>query len=431
MGSNSFRILHVFARQIFNSKGHPTVEAEVVLGDGSFGRASVPSGTSTGRYEARELRDGDKAVFSGRGVMKPVANIRGEIASAVIGLDALDQLAIDTCLRALDGTLSLERLGANAILAVSLATARAAANHLRLPLYRYLSHMNPASRMSLPMPMINILGGGVHAGNGVDFQDIMMLPIGATTYSAAVAMGIRVREIMPAMLANMKATVHLADDGSLHPNFQEPEQVFEAMVRSFEAVGLRPGSDAVIAVDVAASELMVDGKYHLSGRGANLTGEEMVGYIRDLLRRFPIMSVEDPLDQDDWTSWRELTRAVSPVQVVGDDLFATNIERVNDGIEAELANSCIIKLNQNGTLSGALAVIAALRRAGLRTVVAARSGDTEDTFISDLAVGCGADQIKIGTFRNSERIGKYNHLLRIEDSEDLHMLPFCSMSMRN
>lgn len=418
-------IANVTARQIFDSKGRPTVEADVTLRDGSIGRACVPSGTSTGRYEACELRDGDRTLYGGLGVLTATHNVRNEIAAKITGMDALDQEALDSALISLDGSSSLKRLGANAVLATSLATARAAASHLRQPLYRYISHLGGGTPMSLPMPMTNILSGGAHVSHGMDFQDFLVIPVGATSYSNALAMISRIRNAAVEIMKGMNRGILLADDGALNPGFSRTEQALELIVRSFEAAGLRPGIDVAIALDVAASELFAEDHYNLVSEDRRLSSREMIDHLVDLVKRFPIVSVEDALDQDDWAGWRDFTLAVPEIQIVGDDLFATNIDRIAKGIGDGVANTVLIKLNQNGTLTGTMAAMAALRAANFGAVIAARSGDTEDTFIADLAVGSGAGQIKIGSFRNTERLAKYNQLLRIEEESGL---PFASTS---
>jgi enolase 1/2/3 len=414
-------IAGVTARPIFDSRGRPTVEADVVLDDGARGRASVPSGTSTGRYEARELRDGDPAAHAGLGVGAATGHVRGEIAARIAGMDALDQEGVDRALIELDGSPSLARLGANAVLATSLAVARAAAAHLGQPLHRYLSRWSGGAPMTIPMPMANVVSGGAHVGRGrgLDFQDFLVIPIGATRYAEALAMIARTTAAAAGLLAGAGAGVRVASDGGLDPGFRRTEQALELLVRSFEAAGLRPGVDVAIGVDAAASELADGGAYHLVGEDRRLSSREMIDYVLDAIARFPIVSIEDPLDQDDWDGWRALARAAAAptIQIVGDDLFATNLDRVARGIAEGAATAAIVKPNQNGTLTGTLAVIAALRAAGLGAIVAGRSGDTEDPFVADLAVGTGAGQIKIGAFRNSERLAKYNQLVRIADEE--------------
>lgn len=417
------RIAALKLRQILDSRGRPTVEADVLLNDGSLGRASVPSGASTGRYEARELRDGDADCYEGNGVRSVVANAQRACDGQLHGVDALDQAGIDATLHWIDGTHTLERVGANPILALSLATARAAAAHLRRPLYSYLNSLLPESSPSLPMPMTNILSGGAHANGGMDFQDFLAMPIGATTYSQGLEWIARVRSAAARILAQEGRTTLLADEGGLSPGCESAEQALTLMVRSIEAAKLRPGHDIGIAIDVAASQLYVEERcsYRLQRAGRDLSPAEMLSYVFDLCGKYPILSVEDPFDQDDWEHWRSFTRKTTgrSLQIVGDDLFATNAQRLALGIERQVANAILIKLNQNGTLSGTLGVIAQARESGYATVVSARSGETEDPFIADLAVATGAGQIKIGSVRNSERQSKYNQLLRIEEEAGL------------
>lgn len=419
MTKKTSSIARVIARQILDSRGRPTVEADVILADGTIGRACSPSGASTGRHEACELRDGDLAQFDGLGVLQAAGNVRGEIADRLAGLDALDQGAIDRALIDLDGSPGLSRLGANGILATSMAASRAAASHLGLPLYKYISELADGAAMSLPMPMANILSGGAHAGRGMDIQDFLVVPIGAESYTQALAMISGVRNAASKIMASENLSILLADEGGLSPGYARAEQALELMVRSFEAAGLRPGTDAAIALDVAASELFVDGRYDLAGENKRYSGRDMATFIADLVRRYPIISVEDPLDQDDWDAWRDFTISVPHIQIVGDDLFATSADRIKRGAAGGIANSALIKTNQNGTLSGTLLAMSASRAAGFSTIVSARSGETEDTFIADLAVGLGAGQIKIGSVRSSERLAKYNQLLRIEEESDI------------
>lgn len=412
-------IANITARQIFDSRGRPTVEADVTLADGSVGRASVPSGTSTGRHEAWELRDGDPGLHGGYGVLAAARNVRAEINDTLRSMDALDQQAVDAALVGLDGTPSLRRLGANAILATSLATARAAAAHTGQPLYRALAALAGGAPPSLPMPMTNILSGGAHVDGGMDFQDFLVIPVGAVSFSNALAMISRVVIATAETVKDMGGRLGLASDGGFDPGFRRAEQALEVLVTAFERARLRPGTDVAIALDVAASELTGDGGYHLPGEGKRLSTPEFIDHVAELAGRFPIVSVEDAVEQDDWAGWRALTQRLGGLQVAGDDLFATNGERIRHGIEAGAANAAVLKLNQNGTLSGTLAALASLRAAGYGTIVAARSGDTEDTFIADLAVGTGAGQVKIGAFRNTERLAKYNQLLRIEEESAL------------
>ena len=418
------KITSVRARQILDSRGRPTVEAEVHLADRSFGRACAPSGASRGRYEAWELRDCEPDRYGGLGVQEAVANIKGEIAAALVGEDVREQARIDQVMLQLDGTPSLQRLGANAILAVSMATARAAAAHQNAPLHSYVASL-AGTKMSMPMPMTNILSGGAHAGRGMDLQDFLVIPVAAQSYSEALEMISKVRTAAALLMQEEHLTTLLADEGGLSPGFERAEQALTLMVRSFEAAGLQPGSDVAIALDVAASELYDGGQYVLKREKKCFDGRGMLSFLADLARRFPIISIEDALEQDDWQNWRELTRELREIQIVGDDLFVTNVERIELGIGRNVANAALIKLNQNGTLTGTLSAMATARAANYATVVSARSGETEDIFIADLAVGTGAGQIKIGSVRSSERLAKYNQLLRIEEDT---ALPFAGVS---
>ena len=419
------QIAHVEARQILDSRGRPTVEADVVLGDGTLGRACVPSGASTGRHEALELRDGNFEIYDGLGVLKAAAHVRGEIADRIVGLDVLDQTAIDDALIELDGTATFSRLGSNATLSTSLAVARAAATHSQEPLYRYLSRLNGASPMSLPMPMTNILSGGAHAGRGMDLQDFLVIPLGAMSYSDALQMISRVRNSAAILMKAKGLSTLLADEGGLSPRFAKAEQALELMLSAFEHAQLRAGIDVAVTLDVAASELFRNGQYELPGEQRAFSSDEMADFLIDLVKRFPIVSIEDGLDQDDWKAWHRFTGALPDIQVVGDDLFATNVERISQGIQRRVANAALIKLNQNGTLSGTLDAMRTCSAAHYACVVSARSGETEDTFIADFAVGTGAGQIKIGSMRSSERLAKYNQLLRIEEESGL---PFAGTS---
>ena len=417
--TNPSCIARVHARQILDSRGRPTVEVDVELADDSSGRASAPSGASTGRHEAWELRDGDLARFEGRSVFRAVENVRAEIAHALIGANALLQREVDRCLTDLDGTDNLGRLGANAVLATSLAVCRAAASHVKAPLYRHIAALAGSGPPSLPMPMVNILSGGAHAGRSMDLQDFLAVPVGAQSYSQALEMIARVRSAAATVMADDGRSVLLADEGGLSPGFDRAEAALNLMVASIARAGLRPGPDVAIAIDVAASELFAAGQYKLKGEKQTLSGDGMVRFVTDLVRRYPVISVEDALDQDDWDHWRQFTRAAPGLQVLGDDLFATNRTRIANGIERGVANAVLIKVNQNGTLTGTLEAMAAARQGGYATVVSARSGETEDSFIADLAVGTGAGQIKIGSVRNSERLAKYNQLLRIEEDPEI------------
>jgi len=419
------RIARVHARQILDSRGRPTVEAEVTLEDGTLGRACAPSGASTGRHEALELRDSNAELYDGLGVLTATSHVRGQIADRIVGLNVLDQTAIDEALVELDGTATFSRLGSNATLSTSLAAARAAAVHSREPLYRYLSHLIGGSPMSLPMPMTNIFSGGAHAGRGMDLQDFLVIPIGAASYSGALQMISRVRNSAAILMKSKGLSTLLADEGGLSPGFPRAEQALELMLSAFEHARLRAGTDVVIALDVAASELFRNGLYQLPEEQRTFSSDAMADFLIDLVKRFPIVSIEDALDQDDWKKWKRFTSALPDVQVVGDDLFATNVERISRGIDCRVANAALIKLNQNGTLSGTLEAMKICGAAHYARVVSARSGETEDTFIADFAVGTGAGQIKIGSVRSSERLAKYNQLLRIEEESGL---PFAGTS---
>jgi enolase len=422
------RIQDLQARQVLDSRGRPTVEVDLRLADGTLGRASVPSGASTGSSEAHELRDGDAAHFGGLGVRRAVAHANGEIAAALRGLDVLDQGALDARLLALDGTPRLERLGANAILAASLAACRAAARAQGLPLYRYIAALCGTPEPTMPMPMVNILSGGLHAGGGMDVQDFLAVPASARSIDEAIEMAGRVRSAATAVCARRGLPVLLADEGGLSPGCASAAEALQLMVESFEAAGLEPGRDMVIAIDVAATSLydQAHGAYRLAREGRYASGSEMADMAAGWVARFPVVSIEDPLDEDDWSGWAALTRRLGRrVRLIGDDLFTTQPARVQRGIDEGCANGVLVKLNQNGTLSGTLQVIAAARKAGYAPVISARSGETEDAFIADLAVGTAAGQIKIGSLRCSDRLAKYNQLLRIEQHS---RAPFAGLS---
>tara|TARA_B110001454_G_scaffold209723_1_gene223503 strand:+ start:15151 stop:16455 length:1305 start_codon:yes stop_codon:yes gene_type:complete len=421
--TTSARVATIRARQILDSRGRPTVEADVRLNDGSFGRACAPSGASRGIYEAWELRDGDAAHYDGLGVRKAVAHANEELALAINGQSALDQNAVDQLMREVDGTASLERMGANAILAISMAVACAAADHEKIPLYRHLANLANTTP-SMPMPMTNILSGGAHAGRGMDLQDFLVIPVGAETYSEALEIITRIRLSSAQLMQEKGLSTLLADEGGLSPGFGKAQEAMDLMVQSFEAAGLRPGEDAAIALDVAASELFEGGHYRLAGERRTFVGAEMADFILDLARRYPVISIEDPLEQDDWDNWHRFTSKLPNCQIVGDDLFVTSVERIRTGIDRKVANAALIKLNQNGTVSGTIEATATAKAAGYAAVVSARSGETEDTFIADLAVALGAGQIKIGSVRSSERLAKYNQLLRIEEES---ALPFAGI----
>lgn len=411
-------IAAVRAREIFDSRGRPTVQAEVTLAGGAVGVASAPSGASKGLHEAHELRDGDPQRHGGYGVRKAVEHVNRDIADRLVGEDAGRQAHIDAALRELDGTEFLHRLGANAVLATSLAVCRAAASASGMPLYRHIAALSGAASPSLPLPMVNILSGGAHAGRSMDVQDFLVIPHGATRFDEALHMALRVRAAADAIAARRGLSRLLADEGGLAPGFERATQALDFMIKAIEDAGLVPGRDASIALDIAASELFDAGVYRFNQEGLRLRGEEMIELMLGWARDYPIVSIEDALHQDDWQHWSEFASAAQ-WQIVGDDLFATNLARVRRGIEAGAANAVLIKPNQNGTLSGTLAVLNEARRAGFATVVSARSGETEDSFIADLAVGTAAGQIKIGSLRTSERFSKYNRLVQIAEDASL------------
>lgn len=405
-------IAEVRAREILDSRGNPTVEADVILRNGIVGRAAVPSGASTGEHEAVELRDGDKRRFRGKGVLKAVENVRNVIEPAVCGLDPLDQVGLDERLIELDGTENKSKLGANAILAVSLATARAAAQQLRLPLYRYLG--GPLSRV-LPVPLMNILNGGVHASNNVDVQEFMIMPLGADSFHNGLRWGAEVFQSLKQLLKERKLSVAVGDEGGFAPDLETNEQALQLVIEAIERAGYVPGEQVALALDVAASELGRDGVYHIEGR-EGLTAHDLIEMYTDWCGRYPIRSLEDGLGEDDWDGWKELTSALGGrIQLVGDDIFVTNTERLLRGMAADIANSILIKVNQIGTLTETLKAIELARTAGYSAVISHRSGETEDTFIADLAVATGVGQIKTGSLSRSERTAKYNRLLRIEE----------------
>jgi enolase len=413
------KIEQVLARQVFDSRGRPTVEVDVVLNNGIIGRGCAPSGASTGRHEAVELRDHDPSVFSGLGVSKAVGNVHAEIGPALYGMAVTEQQEIDARLVALDGTVNLSRLGANATLATSIALCRAAATDSGLALHSYINRMVPERSMSMPVPMTNILSGGAHANRGMDIQDFLAIPVSAKSYKEALIMVIEVRSAASRLAERRNLPALLADEGGLSPGFPDPTSALDFMIESFKEAGYTPGKDLVIAIDIAASEFYVDGSYRLARQGKTLSGSEMVAFVRDLADTYPIVSIEDPLDQDDWDHWRTLMTQLPACQILGDDLFVTSAERIGMGIAQSAANSAIIKINQNGTLSGTIAAMRVAWSGGFSTVVSARSGETEDSFIADLAVATGAGQIKIGSTRNSDRLSKYNQLLRIEEVGNL------------
>lgn len=404
------------ARQILDSRGRPTVEVDARLAGGAFGRASVPSGASTGAAEAHELRDGDASHYDGLGVLKAVAKVNGEIAAALRGADAQEQQRVDERLAALDGTPQLARLGANAVLAVSLAVCRAAAAASGQQLYQRFAQLCGATPL-LPLPMTNILSGGLHAGRGMDVQDFLAIPLRAATFTEALHLLSRVRNAASKVAQQRGLPTLLADEGGLSPGLESGAAALAMMAEAIERAGLRPGEDIGIAIDVAASTLCDKaGRYRFAREGVRRSSDEVTELLASWVRDFPVISMEDGLDEEDWPGWSALTRVLGErVQLVGDDLFATNPQRLARGIAAGAANGVLVKANQNGTVSGTLQVIAQARAAGYATIVSARSGETEDAFMSDLAVGSAAGQIKIGSLRTSSTVAKYNQLLRIEE----------------
>ncbi|HEX8271911.1 MAG TPA: phosphopyruvate hydratase [Longimicrobiaceae bacterium] len=407
-------IAEIRAREILDSRGNPTVEAEVILSNGILGRAAVPSGASTGEHEAVELRDGEPGRYGGKGVLDAVENVEEEIAPALHGIDAYDQVAVDRAMIELDGTENKARLGANAILAVSLATARAAARDCRLPLYRYLG--GPLANV-LPVPMMNILNGGAHASNNVDFQEFMVMPVGAETFSEGLRCGVEIFHSLKKVLSSKGKSTAVGDEGGFAPDLASNEEAVEVILTAIEQAGYRPGEDVVLALDVAASEMHRDGAYvfHKSS-GERRTSAEMVEFYRDWTVRYPVRSIEDGLDENDWDGWKLLTEGIGArTQLVGDDLFVTSTQRLRDGIERGVGNAILIKVNQIGTLTETLEAIETARGAGYNAVMSHRSGETEDTFIADLAVATGVGQIKTGSASRTDRVAKYNQLLRIEE----------------
>jgi len=407
------QIERVHARQILDSRGNPTVEVDVELRSGATGRAAIPSGASTGEFEATELRDGGDA-YAGKGVTRAVANVNGEIAEAVGGADAGDQKALDRALIDLDGTQNKSRLGANAILGVSLAVAHAAAADAGLPLWR---HLGGAEASVLPVPMMNVLNGGAHADNKVDFQEFMVVPAGAASFAQCLRMGAEVFHALKRTLHDAGLGTAGGDEGGFAPNLGSNEEALQMLVKGIEAAGYAPGEDVFIALDPATSEIYADGAYVLEHEGRSLAAGEMADYWADLCARYPIVSIEDGMDENDWDGWKTLTERIGDrVQLVGDDLFVTNTQRLKRGIEAGVGNSILIKVNQIGTLTETLDAIATARAAGYSAVMSHRSGETEDTTIADLAVATGCGQIKTGAPSRSDRVAKYNQLLRIEEA---------------
>jgi enolase len=406
-------IVDVVAREILDSRGNPTVEADVLLESGVMGRAAVPSGASTGTREAIELRDGDAARFLGKGVMQAVENVNTEISEAIIGLDAQEQAFIDQTMIDLDGTDNKSRLGANAILAVSMAVAKAAAEESGLPLYRYFGGMSP---MQMPVPMMNIINGGEHANNSLDIQEFMIMPVGAANFREALRCGAEVFHALKKLLDKKGHSTAVGDEGGFAPNLGSHAEALEIIMQAIENAGYVPGKDVLLALDCAASEFYKDGKYHLAGEGLQLTSAQFADYLANLADQFPIVSIEDGMSEADWDGWKLLTeRLGKTVQIVGDDIFVTNTRIFKEGIRKGIANSILIKINQIGTLSETFAAVEMAKRAGYTAVISHRSGETEDSTIADIAVGLNAGQIKTGSLSRSDRIAKYNQLLRIEE----------------
>jgi len=405
-------IEHVVGREILDSRGNPTVEVEVVLDSGAIGRAAVPSGASTGQFEAVELRDGDDR-YGGKGVRTAVGHVNGEIRDEVVGLDAGDQRTVDRALLDLDGTDALGRLGANAVLGVSLATSRAAATNLGLPLYR---HVGGTNAHVLPVPMMNVLNGGAHADNNMDIQEFMVMPIGAASLSEAVRWGAETYHVLKSVLAGRGLATAVGDEGGFAPDLESNEAAISLLVEAIKGAGFEPGRDLAIALDVASTEFFTGGTYVLAGEDRKLSPSDFVSYLVDLAERYPIVSIEDGMAEEDWDGWADLTGALGQrVQLVGDDLFVTNVERLERGIEAGVANSILIKVNQIGSLTATLDAVALATRSGYTSVMSHRSGETEDTTIADLAVATNCGQIKTGAPARSDRVAKYNQLLRIEE----------------
>ncbi|MFZ5640714.1 MAG: phosphopyruvate hydratase [Bacillota bacterium] len=409
-------IADVYAREILDSRGNPTVEVEVVLEDGSVGRAAVPSGASTGAYEAVELRDGEKGRYLGKGVLQAVENVNSVIAPEIIGFDGIDQVGIDNLMIEMDGTPNKGKLGANAILGVSMAVAKAVANSLGLPLYKYLGGFNAKE---LPVPMMNILNGGKHADNNVDIQEFMVMPVGAGSFAEALRIGAEIFHNLKSVLKGKGLNTAVGDEGGFAPNLGSNEEALAVIVEAITKAGYKPGEDVVLALDVAATELYKDGKYVLEGEGKTKTAEEMIAFYEGLTKKYPIVSIEDGLSEDDWEGWKKLTAALgSKVQLVGDDLFVTNTDRLKQGIDSGTANSILVKVNQIGTLTETFDAIEMAKRAGYTAVISHRSGETEDATIADIAVATNAGQIKTGAPSRTDRVAKYNQLLRIEEELD-------------
>lgn len=406
-------IKNIKAREILDSRGNPTVEVDVFLDNGVFGRAAVPSGASTGEYEAAELRDNDKSRYSGKGVLNAVNNVNNEINKTLIGTDVNDQTKIDNTLINLDGTQNKSRLGANAILGVSLASARAASTVNDIPLYQ---HLGTTNEFIMPVPMMNILNGGSHANNTVDIQEFMIFPFGASTFSEALRIGTEIFHKLKSELHKKGLNTAVGDEGGFAPNLRSNEEAIEIILKSIEKAGYKPGEEVFLALDVAASELYENGEYNLMSENKAFSSSEMTSYLESLVEKYPIISIEDGLDENDWNGWKKLTKSLGQnVQIVGDDLTVTNITRLQKAIDNKSMNSILIKLNQIGTLSETIQAVELARKVNYGAVISHRSGETEDTFIADLSVAMGMGQIKTGSISRSDRVAKYNQLLRIEE----------------
>jgi len=406
-------ITEIHAREILDSRGNPTVEVDVLLESGAFGRAAVPSGASTGAHEAVELRDGDKGRYGGKGVLKAVESVNGEIFDAIAGLDGSNQRALDLAMIELDGTPNKSRLGANAILGVSLAVAKASAEEAALPLFRYVGG---AFANLLPVPMMNIINGGAHADNPIDIQEFMVMPVGAESAAEAIRMGSEIFQALKKKLKDAGHNTNVGDEGGFAPNLASTEDALGFVMKAIEAAGYKPGDDVMLAIDAASTEFFKNGKYELAGEGKSLAPEQMVAYWADLVGRYPIISIEDGMAEDDWEGWKALTDAIgNTVQLVGDDLFVTNPARLADGIKKGVGNSILVKVNQIGTLSETLEAVDMAHKAGYTAVLSHRSGETEDSTIADLAVATNCGQIKTGSLSRSDRLAKYNQLIRIEE----------------
>jgi enolase len=413
-------IIDIIGRQILDSRGNPTVEVDVILEDGSFGRAAVPSGASTGAHEAVELRDGDKSRYQGKGVLKAVEAVNGPLAEAIVGFDAEDQVAIDEAMIALDGTANKKNLGANSILGISMAVAKAAADTSGLPLYRYVG--GTQARI-LPVPMMNIVNGGVHADNPIDFQEFMVMPYGAPSASEAIRWGSEIFHTLKKALKDAGHNTNVGDEGGFAPNLPSAKAALDFVMKAIETAGFTPGKDVYIALDCAATEMFRGGIYHYEGENKTRTIEEQVKYLASLVADYPISSIEDGMSEDDWTGWKMLTDAIgAKCQLVGDDLFVTNVTRLSQGIKTATANAILIKVNQIGTLTETLAAVDMAHRAGYKSVMSHRSGETEDSTIADLAVATNCGQIKTGSLARSDRTAKYNQLIRIEEELGMQAL---------